>query len=270
MNEQQLAAWEVQIRAAAQTLAYPPTPDIAGAVRARLEASSRRPPSRLRLAWAVALVVLVLGGMLAVPQVRAAVVEVLRIGVVQIFLGPATPTTPPTLSPAGGAAGPELPSTATPRPLPTPLASVLNLAGETTLAEARTASGLAIPLPAYPPGLGDPDHVFLQDQNGPVVVLVWLDPSDARRIRMSLHVLAAGTWGVGKLQPTVVQETTVGGRPAVWTEGPYLMFAGPQAEPSEIRLIEGHVLIWVDDQVTFRLESDLPLEEAVRVAEALR
>jgi hypothetical protein len=35
-------------------------------------------------------------------------------------------------------------------------------------------------------------------------------------------------------------------------------------------LIEGHVLIWTEGEITYRLETDMPLEEAVRVAESLR
>lgn len=35
-------------------------------------------------------------------------------------------------------------------------------------------------------------------------------------------------------------------------------------------LIEGNVLVWEQDGITYRLESALPLEEAVRVAESLR
>jgi hypothetical protein len=36
-----------------------------------------------------------------------------------------------------------------------------------------------------------------------------------------------------------------------------------------VRLIDGHVLIWTDGVTTYRLETALDLEEAVRVAESL-
>ena len=36
------------------------------------------------------------------------------------------------------------------------------------------------------------------------------------------------------------------------------------------RLITGYVLIWRDGDITYRLETDLPLEEAVKIAESLR
>jgi hypothetical protein len=34
-------------------------------------------------------------------------------------------------------------------------------------------------------------------------------------------------------------------------------------------LIDGHVLIWAEDNLSYRLESDLPLEEAIRIAESI-
>jgi hypothetical protein len=69
----------------------------------------------------------------------------------------------------------------------------------------------------------------------------------------------------------VVEETTVNGRPALWTEGPYLLqFRRDGHTVTEVqRLVEGHVLIWAEGEITYRLESDLPLEEAVRIAESL-
>jgi hypothetical protein len=38
----------------------------------------------------------------------------------------------------------------------------------------------------------------------------------------------------------------------------------------EFRLVEGHVLIWADGSLTYRLETELPLDEALRIAESLR
>jgi hypothetical protein len=35
-------------------------------------------------------------------------------------------------------------------------------------------------------------------------------------------------------------------------------------------MITGNVLIWTDGALTYRLESDLPLAEARRIAESLR
>ena len=265
MSDQGWTSLEEGLRQAALAFPYPPTPDVAGAVTARLRAGpAARRPAR-RLAWALAALALLLAGLLSVPQVRAAVEEVIRIGVVSIFVSPPTTTPAAIVTATPAATAPQ----ATARPAPT-LASLLDLAGEVTLEEARAQANIPILLPAYAADLGAPDRVFLQDQNGPVIVLVWLDRKDPSQMRISLHILAPGTWGVGKLQPPVVEETTVKGQRAVWAEGPYLMFVKGHAEPESVRLIEGHVLIWLEGQVTYRLETDLALEEAVKIAESVQ
>jgi hypothetical protein len=35
-------------------------------------------------------------------------------------------------------------------------------------------------------------------------------------------------------------------------------------------LINGHVLIWEEGNITYRLETALPLEEAIKIAESLQ
>ncbi|GAB4416247.1 MAG: hypothetical protein Fur0044_11540 [Anaerolineae bacterium] len=255
-------AWEARLRDAARAFPYPPTPPIAGAVRAQLaqEAGQKAglPVSR-RLVWAALIVLLILGGLLAVPQVRAKVVEFLQIGAIRIFLVEPTPTSTP------------LPSTATAQPTPTPIASVLDLAGETTLAEASQQVDFPIRLPTYPADLGQPDAVFVQELGGPVVVLVWLDEADPSRVRLSLHQLGPGTFGE-KGDPGRVEETTVNGRRAIWAKGPYILQFrhGSRVDYDLRRLVEGRVLIWTEGGITYRLETDLSLAEAVQIAESLR
>lgn len=263
--------WEARLRRTAQSFAYPATPNLAGMVRARLAEESRLEPGpRLgmsrRLTWAVLVILLMLGGLLAIPQVRAAVVAYLQLGAVRIFLVEPTPSPTPAASSLA-----EGPATATPRPSPTPLTSLLDLAGETTLAEAETKTGFPVRLPTYPADLGLPERVFLQDMNGPMVVLVWLDPAQPQGVSLSLHQFGPGTFAA-KGNPTTVQETQVNGQPAIWAKGPYLLQIrrGGQIDYDLRRLVEGHVLIWVEGELTYRLESDLTLAEAVRVAESLR
>jgi hypothetical protein len=115
-----------------------------------------------------------------------------------------------------------------------------------------------------------PEHVFLQDLNGPVIVLVWMDRTQPERVRMSLHELGPDTFAE-KLQPPVVQETAVNGQRAVWTEGPYLLqfSRGGQRVYDAQRLIKGHTLVWMQGNITYRLEIDSSVSEAVRIAESL-
>lgn len=257
---------ERQLRRAARHLPYPPTPDLAAGVRR--PAKPAVPPAR-RLAWVALGLIVVAALLFTVPPVRAALLEALRLGAVRIFLSQPTPTVPPTATPiSSGPIDPGRPPTVTPVPSPAPLFSLLDLAGETTLAEAQAQVDFPIRLPAEPPDLGLPDRVFVQDFDGPLVILLWLAPGDPNQIRLSLHLLGPNVFA-GKGAPQVVEETTVHGRPALWLEGPHLLqLRGGGYELK--RLVEGNILVWVEGKITYRLETDLPLDEAISVAESLQ
>jgi hypothetical protein len=258
---------------------FPPTPDVASAIRGRLGA---RPPRALpTLSPARALLVLALAFaavLLAVPSVRATVFEALQVGVVRILLGePEAEQVATTATPAGGvldaastpageapedsSLGP--PVTQVPQP-----SSLDELAGETSLEEAQRLAGFEIRLPAYPPDLGAPDRVFYQPI-GPTVILVWADPGGLKRPRLSLFILGK-TVLLDKAEPTVLERTEVGGELAYWAEGPYMLAIRGERDLKLRYLVQGHVLIWAEGGLTYRLESGLLLEEALRIAESLQ
>jgi hypothetical protein len=202
------------------------------------------------IAAAILLVIALLGALLAVPQTRAAIAALLHIGSVTIV---------PT-APTSGANE------------PTPLPSILDLAGRTTLDDAQHRMPFHIRLPAYPADLGAPQYVFAQDMDGKAVVLVWVDPQHPDHVRMALNELSSDAY-VYKLAPQLVQETQVHGRRALWTTGPYLLQIGSVSDQRNAlrRLVTAsHTLIWTEGDVTYRLECDVSLEEAVRIAESLR
>ena len=219
-----------------------------------------------RLTGVAIVIVLLLLILFTVPPIRAAVLEVIRLGAVRIFLTEPTPTTiPPTATPV---AATTQTATAPPPTRPSPLpASLLNLAGETTLAEAQAQVDFPLRLPTEPTDLGPPDKVYLQDLNGPVVILVWLDPDRPGGVRLSLHYLSPNTLA-GKSVPQTLQETTVHDQPALWVTGPHLLQIEGQSYDL-IRLVAGNVLIWTEGEITYRLETDVSLEEAVQIAESL-
>ena len=259
MIEATSESWEGRLRAVASSTVYPHTPDLWPSVRARLSPGEAvRPRPRPRWAAVVAVLVLTLFvGLLATPEARAAVYRVLQVGVVRIFLGPATPTTP--------AATPSM--TRTPAATPV-LRPPLDLRGLMSLSQAEEVLGFPIPLPAYPPTLGGPDLVFSQWIEGPLAILVWLDPDDPTKARLALHVLGPETFA-GKSETRLIQETQVNGAEALWLEGShYLLIRNGSMEFRS--LVTGNVLLWSEDEVTFRLETDQPLEEAVRIAESMR
>jgi hypothetical protein len=282
MSEQPLEQWEQHLLQTARAFPYPATPDIARKVTHELEARGRRPTARRswqRLAWTAAILVVLLAGLLAVPPVRAQILEFLQVGIIRIFLVQPTPTATatPAATPAQPAAGPgtaPLPlrtpqPTATPRPSPTPLSSVLDLQGEITLEEASSRTEFPILLPAYPEDLGEPDRVYLQELDGQVLVLVWLEPGRPDEVRLSLHTYVGKNNVTGeKSGPRFLRETTVNGEYAVWAEGPYVLKLR-NGNYDYLRMIAGRVLIWTNGEITYRLETDLTLEEAVRIAESL-
>jgi len=129
-------------------------------------------------------------------------------------------------------------------------------------------AGFEVRLPAYPPDLGAPDRVFYQPM-GPTVILVWADSGGLNRPRLSLFILGK-TVLLDKAEPTVLERTEVGGAMAYWAEGPYMLAFHGERELKLRYLVQGHVLIWAEGGLTYRLESGLPLEEALRIAESLQ
>jgi hypothetical protein len=255
---------EKHLKDVAGRFRYPSTPDVAGAVMERLDGGSR-PVVRLRSAWVVSgLIILALATLFVVPGVRAEITRFFQVGVVRIFPSAPTETVEPSI--------PQLPTTATPQvnTYNGPLYSVTitGLAGETTLLEAQANVPFPIRLPEYPADLGRPDHVFLQE-DGRMVILVWTDPADPERARLSLHEIGTEGIQVSKYEPRVIQETQVNGVYAIWAQGPYLVQLTSGSYVFR-RTVEGNTLIWKEDEITYRLESNLSLVETVRIAESLR
>jgi len=117
--------------------------------------------------------------------------------------------------------------------------------------------------------MGQPDYVYVQDAEGVMTILVWIDPQEPKHVTMSLHFIPAGHWAINKFGPVEIQETEVNGQKAIWAVGPYPMIMSDGRLRVE-RLINGHVLIWEDRDLTYRLETDLSLEEAIKIAESLK
>lgn len=260
---------EKQIRAAAGSLSYPLTPPIAASVMLRLGPRVKTAgPAGRKLAWTLVVLLAFVSALMLVPPVRAAVLEWIQIGIVRIL-------PPPTVNPDSQLQPGIPPLTATPVPAgPTPPGksagfSLLDLAGETSLADAQARLDFPVLIPSGSHSMGLPHRVFLQDLGGPMLVLVWLEPLNPERVLLSLHVLTPGGWAIEKAQPTLIQKTAVNGEPGAWVEGPYFLQLRNR-DFALVRLIEGHVLIWTQANLTYRLETALPLDEAILIAESLR
>lgn len=247
-----------------ERLAYPRPTRLGDAVRARLrEPRPRRwwdavRSPRYTFAPAVATLLLILViSLAAVPGVRAAADEFLRLRGIDIFRTTATPSAP--------AASPALP-----------------FPGErVSLEEARRrAPFLRTPADAR---LGEPDHVYVdQTQAGDRVTLVYVSRAGmpvSRDAGVSAVVVAfrghvdESLFGKVAAPGTRIDEVTVGGGRGFWLEGtPHQFFyrdAAGNPQPETLRLA-GNTLLWEQDGVTFRLEAQLARDDALRIAASFR
>jgi hypothetical protein len=257
---------ENQLIQAGRDFIFPPTPDVTARVMQQIH-HPRLAQKRRRLAWAAGIAILILAILWAVPPVRAQILEFLQFGAVRIFLSTPTPT--PTQAPTQTV----IPNTFTPAPTLTPSAtpSLLNLDGETTLAQAQSKVNFPILLPTYPADLGQPDKVYWQDLGGPTLILVWLQPGDPGQVRMSLIVLGPGSFA-GKYAPQTMTSTSVNGKEALWLQGshPLILRKGDASTGNVELMVKANVLLWMDGEITYRMETSLPLDEARQVAESLK
>jgi hypothetical protein len=210
-------------------------------------------------------VLVLMAVLLAVPSARAAVLRFFQIGVVRIELQEPTPTSTSAVTLAPMATGSPIPNTQmlTPVPTPTrtpqPLADQLDLYGKTTLREARARMPVKVPT-----ALGEPDGVYLQDIGGDVTVLIWFDETKSNKVRISLQVFSYNVL-VGKMPPKVLRQTTVKGQEAAWVEGEHILKVH-SGDYVVTQLVSKNALIWTEGEYTYRLETDLSMEEAVKIA----
>lgn len=235
---------------------WPPTPDLADVVRARIEAEpaprARRPraswlPSALaaRPALATTLVALLaaLAATAAIPTARAAVLRLLGIeGAVRIVEVERLP-----LQGVG---------------------QMLDLGRPVALEEARALVPFRVRLPA---GLGPPRDVrFSRSIAGGAVSVRY------GRDLLLTQFQGSSTAFLKKLveERTRVREVAVDGVRGVYLSGaPHVIVVADrfgQAVPGESALVDADVLLWERDGVAYRLESRRGLAATLAVADALR
>lgn len=234
-------------------LAYPPTPAIAPAVVSRLSAarqSGLRPPlpglalwPRRRLLVAVAIGVLAILGIAAATRV---VIGALEIRTVRML--PPNPTV-----------------TRLPEAVGDPV----------SLEEAQADVGFRILLPA---GSAEPDTVrTLPTPFGDrSVLLAWTDPSlppiDGVPWTLVLLELPGDQEYAFKLVAGqgAVREVEVAGRRGYWLGEPHQLVLETATEVQTFS-VTGNVLIWAaGDRLVLRMETALPLREAIALAETVR
>jgi hypothetical protein len=246
-----LTELELQLLALREDVAWPATPDLAAVVQARVAREPRRRPRRVWLparlapaAVALLLVLLALGALLAAsPGVRATLRDWLGIGSVRITRVERLPD----LSPARQLAlGRRASVAAASRHLGSPIATVR--------------------------ALGAPDAIYVGD--GP--------PARVSLVYAARPGLPPGTAGVGALLDELqgdalpfVEKFVTGNVPItrVRVNGVRGYFIGGQHTvnlPDELRpRLAGNTLVWLQDAVTYRLETKLGREAALRLARSV-
>jgi hypothetical protein len=259
-SPQPLEPLEVELMSLGRSLVVDPPPvDLAARVLSRIAEdafrSQRSPRWRNRIgarrrralvAAVAALLVVVL-----VPPVRAAVLDLLRIGGVTVREVPA----PPGASTAGD---PGRPTPASPDAL---------VVG--SLAEASDRVGFDV---TTPPVLGAPT-VIAVTRDGRVVELTWGAGAGSTR----LDVFDGGlSFGYLKGVWDAVTPTDVAGKEAVWFAAPHLIEWTDRdgATVASAPRVAGPTLVWVDRdrtgrELTYRLEGPGTLEDARRIAESV-
>ncbi len=278
-------AWpEVAARSAASAAVDP-----AARARQRIEAArasaagtglgarstTRRPSLLLRRPMRRAVV---LG--IAAAIVLAAVVAALGFGLPGLRIVFAPERTPPAVvgpssAPAGSAGNrPSATSTSSPGPA----GATLGLGREVTIAEAARAATFPLLVPADA-RFGAPDTVWIDDVGR--VTLVWAARAGVRETLepgVSLIVTEfpghLDTGYFGKILDTgaTIEDVSVGGSPGYWIAGGAhdFVYVGPDGHVAfDRRRMAGDTLAWSRDPVTYRVETSLGRDDAVRIAEAL-
>jgi hypothetical protein len=249
----------------APSVAYPPTPDLARAVRERIEREGIRPRRWLELGGSFPVrrsSLLALAALLALAG--AVVAGSLGVGPLRVLFVSQLPSPAPT---------------GTPGVLP---GAGLSLGVPTSFEQVQDGLPFGLGLPARE-GLGRPDAVYLDERPAaPVVNLVWGVTPDlpAAGPGSDVGLLLTETRGlltdelVKKLLAgeTRVQEVRVGGARALWITGaPHTLLyldANGDVVDETVRLV-GDALVWERGGILYRLESGLGLEETMRIAESI-
>jgi hypothetical protein len=207
---------------------------------------------RRRIAWATAALAVL--AVAAVPPVRAAVLELFRLGAVVVRQEPA-PVGPPA-NPSAVA-----PSRAAPSAPTGPLARL-------TLAEARAAVAFPFTVPSV---LGPPTTVAVTHQ-GRVVELAWSSTTTAGTTTRLDVLSGAPDYGYLKQVWTELTPTKVGDHDALWIGADHELQWVDHSGATETAPARtaGPTLVWVvptsAGEVTYRLEGLATLEEALEIA----
>jgi hypothetical protein len=246
---------ELSLLTLGREIEWPPTPDLVARVQHRLTISV---PETRSLWWrpvlvaGLAIVALTLG---LSPDAREAVARLLGVVGIRIETGVGT-TVPPIFD--------------------------LGLGTQVSAAEAPSLVDFTVLSPELSDP-GAPDAIYYNDERlGGQISLVWAPrPNLPEAAQSGVGMLISSFRGsldsstyAKELNAArnLLLDVEVRGRPGFWIEGePHVfLFENPngRVEFESIRLA-GNVLLWEENGVTMRIESALPIEDVLRIAESL-
>ena len=248
MNE--MSFEERLLERAAASMTYPATPQLRGRVVSAIASptprrvgSEMRRPLVLGLATAAAIVVAVV---LGVPASRTAVAKFFHIQGSKIERLP----------------------TARPGETPTPFPTPVGLLYDTRRVDLADAERIVRFRPLLPSDSGQPDTTYILSYGDEPIVVLHYDRFDLWESR------AVGFFGKGVPGDQIIDRLTIRGRDAMFIrEGnhivQYFNASGTPVEGSA-RTVDRSTMVWNDGTTFFRLETDLPEADAVKILESLR
>lgn len=255
--------------------------DIAGAVRARIEAmpsgaaapvawrASRTFPVPGWFARPAARAVLIAAALLIL---LAAIAGAAGIGVpgLRILFGSGSVSPPPSPEP-GRSPSAESPGIA------------LRLGHPVSLSDRATLDAQAGFHVAWPsdPAAGQPDAGYIDETKGGQVTLAWsaraalpatLEPGVGLLLTEFRGSVDEAYYSKVVGAGTVVEPVLVSGRRGYWVSGAphFFFYTGPAGVVQDERRWVGDALVWSDGDLSYRLESALGRDTTIRIAESLR
>ena len=272
------AELELALVGARAEMAWPASSADFAAVVARRVAAAPAPRRTRWSAWRVAparvrwSLVLAAAALLVLAAIVAA--GVLGLPGIRIVFGP-LPSSGPEATPTSASASSPAAATATPS---RPPGATLGLGRQVALADIAAGTGFEPRLPADPVVGGPPEAAYLVDGRASLVWAAGADLPETLDPGVGLILTQfQGELGQGYLEKLVdngtrLEPLTVGDGDGYWLSGEphFLYYVDPSGDTrSEFRRMVGDVLIWSDGAVTYRLETALGKDAAVRIAESI-
>jgi hypothetical protein len=226
---------------------FPETPELASQVRERLaEGRTPRfaPGGRRALLIALAVLAVAIGAVMAVPQTRAAILDFFHLRGVTIERVDELPTVPVNND-----------------------FNKLLVGERVTLEEAEELASFEI---VVPEALGDPDGIYYQDSPpGGMVSFVYGTLENPRVLFTQFRATVDQVIYKKVAATTRIRAVEIDGRQGYFLSGDPHDFAYYDADQQfrqELVRLAGNTLLWERGPLTLRLEADIPLQEALKIA----